>query len=94
MRSWPPGPLWRVWPQGLTHSNARVRVGRLDQLLALVTNDPVGVDLCGPLRVQMHHLEVPEVGFADGVVLRTHVVNVRDAVVVKIVFTDVTPPIT
>lgn len=89
----------RQEPQGvvcilrLTNSDARVGVGRLHQLFALMANDPVGIDLSGALGVQVDHLEVPEVRLTDGVVLRTHVVNIRDVVVVKVVFAGITTPI-
>jgi hypothetical protein len=83
-----------LWDSRLTYSDARVWVCCLDQLLALVTNDPVGVNLCGTLGVQGYHLEVPEVSLTNGIVLRTHIINVWDTVVVKVVFTDITPPIT
>ena len=48
---------------------------------------PSGGHLSGALGVQVDHLEVPEVRLADGVVLRTHVVNVRDTIIVKVIFT-------
>lgn len=54
-----------------------------------MSNHPVGVDLRCSLGVQVHHLKLPEVGDADGVVLRTHVKEVRDVVVVKVVFAGV-----
>lgn len=41
----------------------------------------------------MHHLKLPEVCAADGVVLGAHVKNVRNAVVVKIVFAGITSSI-
>lgn len=77
----------------LTHSDARVGVGCLHQLFALMANDPVGINLSGALGVQVDHLEVPEVRLADGVVLRTHVVNIRDTIIVKVIFTSVPTPI-
>ena len=73
----------------LTYSDARVRVGGLHQLFALVPDHPVGVDLRGSLGVQVDHLKLPEVRYADGVVLRAHVENVRDAVVVEVVLAGV-----
>lgn len=78
----------------LTNSDAGVRVGRLHQLLALMANDPVGVDLSSALGVQVDHLEVPEVGFTDGTIFRTHVINVWDAVIVKVVLASVPTSVT
>lgn len=78
----------------LTDRDAGVGVRRLHQLLALVADDPVGVDLSGALGVQVDHLEVPEVGLADGAVLRAHVVDIRHAVVVEVVFTRISSPVT
>lgn len=58
-----------------------------------MANDPVGINLSGALGVQVDHLEVPEVCLADGVVLGTHVVNIRNTVVVEVVFTSVPTPV-
>ena len=77
----------------LTDSDAGVGVGCLYQLFALMANDPVGINLSGALGVQVDHLEVPEVCLADGVVLRTHIVNIRDTVIVEVIFTSVPTPI-
>jgi len=41
----------------------------------------------------MHHLKLPEVCDADGVVLRAHIQKVWNAVVVKIIFAGVTSSI-
>lgn len=59
-----------------------------------MADDPVGIDLSGALGVQGDHLEVAEVGLTDGIVFRTHVVDVGDAVIVKVVFTSITPSVT
>lgn len=77
----------------LTDCDAWVRVGGLNQLFALVSDHPVGVYLCGSLGIQVDHLELPEVGDADGIVFRTHVKNVWDAVIVKIIFAGIPPSI-
>lgn len=74
----------------LTYSDARVRVCCLHQLFALVTNDPVGINLCGPLGIQRDHLEVSEVCLGDGVVLGTHIINIWDVIIVKVIFTNIT----
>lgn len=55
---------------------------------------PVGVDLGRSLGVQGNHLELPEVRLADVKVLRTHVVDVRDVVLVKVVFANISATIT
>ena len=78
---------------GLTYSDARVRVGGLHQLFALMPDHPVGVDLRGSLGVQVDHLELPEVRHADGVVLGAHVEDVGDAVVVEVVLAGVPPSV-
>lgn len=80
----PPSPngTWR-W---LTNSNARVRIGSLHELFALMPYHPVGIDLCCSFGIQMDHLELSEVCAADAVVLWAHVEYVWDAVVVKVIF--------
>lgn len=77
----------------LTHCDAWVRVGRLNQLFALVPDHPVRIDLSGSLGIQVDHLELPEVCSGDGVVLRAHVENIWDAVVVKVVYAGVSSSI-
>lgn len=78
----------------LTDCDAWVRVGRLDQLFALMSDHPVRIDLSGSLGIQVDHLELSEVCGTDGVVFRAHVENIRDAVVVKVVFAGVSSSIT
>lgn len=78
----------------LTYGNAWVRIGGLYKLFALVPHHPVGVDLSGSLRVQVDHLELPEVCATDGAVLRTYVKDIWDAVIVKVVLAGVTSSIT
>ena len=73
----------------LTDCNAWVRVGRLDQLFALVSHHPVGIYLSGSLRIQVDHLELPEVCGSDGIVLWTHVKKIWNAVVIKVIFARV-----
>ena len=73
----------------LTYCNAWVRVGSLNQLFALVSDHPVGINLSGSLRIQVDHLELPEVCDTDGVVLRTHIKNIWDVVVVKVIFAGI-----
>lgn len=77
----------------LTHCDARVRVGSLNQLFALMSDHPVRIDLSGSLGIQVDHLELPEVCRTYGVVLRAHVENIRDAVIVKVVSAGVSPSI-
>lgn len=73
----------------LTYCDARVRVGSLNQLFALVSDHPVWINLSGSLGIQVDHLELPEVCDTDGVVLRTHIKNIWDTVVVKVIFAGV-----
>lgn len=73
----------------LTYCNAWVRVGSLDQLFALVSDHPVGINLCGSLRIQVDHLELPEICGTDGIVLRTHIKNIWDTVIVKVIFAGI-----
>jgi len=77
----------------LTDCEAWVRVGSLDQLFALMSDHPVGIDLSGSLRIQVDHLELSEVCDTDGIVLRTHVKNIWNTVVVKVVFAGISSPI-
>ena len=77
-----------------TNSNARIAVDSLHQLLALMPDHPVGVNLGGALGVQRNHLESAEVCFTDGKVLRAHIMDVQNIVLVKIVFAHVTTAIT
>lgn len=77
----------------LTHCDAWVRVGSLNQLFALMSDHPVRIDLSGSLGIQVDHLELPEVCRTYGVVLRAHVENIRDAVIVKVVYAGVSPSI-
>lgn len=73
----------------LTNSNARVAVNGLNQLFALVTHHPVGVDLGCAFGVQRNHLELAEVRLADVKVLWTHVNDVGHVVLVEVVFAGV-----
>lgn len=72
-----------------TNSNARITVDSLHQLLALMPDHPVGVDLGCTLGVQRNHLESAEVSLTDGEVLRAHVVDVQNIILVKIVFAHI-----
>lgn len=78
----------------LTDCNAWIRIGGLNQLFALVSDHPVGINLSGSLWIQVDHLELPEVCFTDGIVLRTHVKDVWDTVVVKVIFAGISSSIT
>ena len=73
----------------LTYCNAWVRVGSLNQLFALMSDHPVGIDLGGSLGIQVDHLELSKVCDTDGVVLRTHIENIWDTVVVKVIFASI-----
>lgn len=55
---------------------------------------PVWINLSGPFGIQMHHLELSEVGYTYSIVLWAHVQNVRDAVIIKIILADITSTIT
>lgn len=77
-----------------TNSNARVAVNSLHQLLALMPDNPVGVNLGGALRVKRNHLESAEVCFTDGKVLWAHIINVQNIVLVEIIFADIPATIT
>lgn len=77
----------------LTDCNARVRVSSLNQFFALVSHHPMGVDLKGSLGVQVHHLKLPEVRNTDGIVLWARVKEVRNVVIVKVIFTGITTAI-
>lgn len=81
-------------PSLRTDSDARITVDSLDQLLALMPHHPVGVDLRGACWVQRHHLESAEISFADGKILRAHVIDVQNTVLIKVIFADVTTAIT
>lgn len=59
-----------------------------------MADHPVGVNLCGALGIQMHHLEVPEVSLTDGAVFRAHIINVKDTVIVKVIFASISSPVT
>lgn len=73
----------------LTDCNAWVRIGSLNQLFALVSDHPVGINLSGSLRIQVDHLELPEVCDTDGIVLRTHIKNIWDIVIIKVIFAGI-----
>lgn len=76
-----------------TNSDAGVAVDGLHQLLALVADNPVGINLRGALGIQRNHLESTEVCFTDGEVLGAHVIDVQNAVVIKIIFARITAAI-
>lgn len=76
-----------------TNSDAGVAVNCLYQLLALVADDPVGINLRGALWIQRNHLESTEVCFTNGKVLGAHVINVQNFVVIKVIFTRITTAI-
>lgn len=59
-----------------------------------MSDHPVGINLCGSFRIQMHHLEFPEVCHTDGIVLRTHIEDIWDTVVVKVIFACIPSSIT
>lgn len=44
--------------------------------------------------IQVNHLELPEVCDANGTVFRTHIQNIRDTVIVKVVFAGIASSIT
>lgn len=73
----------------LTYCNAWVRIGSLNQLFALMSDHPVGINLSSSLGIQVDHLEFPEVCGTDGTVLRAHIKNIRDTVVVKVIFAGI-----
>lgn len=77
----------------LTHCDAWVRVGSLNQLFALMSDHPVRIDLSGSLGIQVDHLELSEVCSTYRIVLWAHVQNIRDAVIVKVVFAGVSSSI-
>lgn len=76
-----------------TNSDAGVAIDCLHQFFALVADNPVGINLRGALWIQRNHLESTEVCFADGKVLWAHVINVQNAVVIKIIFARITTAI-
>lgn len=78
----------------LTNCDAWIRVCSLNQFFALMPDHPVGIDLSCSLWIQVDHLELPEVCNANGIVLWTHVEDIRDAVIVKVVFARVPSSIT
>lgn len=78
----------------LTYCNAWVRIGSLNQLFALVSHYPVRINLSGSLRIQVDHLELPKVGGSDSIVLWTHIKNIWDTVIVKVVFAGIPSSIT
>lgn len=78
----------------LTHCNARVGVGSLHKLFALVSDHPVGIDLRGSLGVEVNHLKLPEVCDTNGTVFRARVKDIRDIVIIKVILTGVTTTIT
>lgn len=77
----------------LTNCNARVRVSSLNQFFALVSYHPVGVDLKGSLGIQVYHLKLPKVCNTDGIVLWASIEEIRNVVVVKVIFTGITTAI-
>lgn len=77
----------------LTHCDAWVGVGSLNQLFALMSDHPVRINLSGSLGIQVDHLELSEVCSTYCIVLRAHVQNIRDAVIVKVVSAGVSSSI-
>ncbi len=84
---------WAVISQPLTNSNARITVDGLQKFFALVTDDPVGVDLGSSRGIERDHLEPAEVCFTDAKVLRANVVNIRHVIDVKVVLANVASPV-
>lgn len=78
----------------LTYSYARIRIGGLNQFFALVANNPVGVNLSCTLGIQGDHLKLSEISFTDVIIFRAHIINIWDAVIVKVIFADITSAIT
>lgn len=78
----------------LTQSDARVRVGSLQQLCALAADHPQGVGLRGAFRVQQNTLKLPEVCCPDILVQRTGIQRIWNTVVVKVVKASVSTTIT
>lgn len=78
----------------LTNSDARVAVDSLNQLFALMADDPVGINLRGAFGVQRNHLELAEICLANVKVLGTNVVDVRHVVLVKVIFASISTTIT
>lgn len=78
----------------LTNSNARVAVDGLNQLFALMADNPVRINLGGAFGVQRYHLELAEVCLTNAKVLGTHVIDVRHIVLVKVIFASVSTTIT
>lgn len=78
----------------LTNSDTRVAVDSLNQLFALMADDPVGINLRGTFGVQRNHLELAEVCLANVKVLGTHVVDVGHVVLVKVIFAGISTTIT
>lgn len=59
-----------------------------------MADDPVGINLRGAFRVKRNHLELAEVCLTDVKVLWTHVVDVRNVVLIKVVFASISTAIT
>lgn len=78
----------------LTNGDARVAVDSLNQLFALMADDPVRINLRSAFGVQRNHLELAEVCLTNVKVLRTHVVDVRNVVLVKVIFASISTTIT
>lgn len=77
----------------LTNSNARITVDCLNQLFALMANNPVRVNLRCAFGVQRYHLEFTEVCLTNIKIFRTHVVDVGHIVLVKIILAEITTTI-
>lgn len=77
-----------------TNGNAWVAVDCLYQLLALMSDHPVGINLGSAFRIKGDHLETAEVRFADGKVLWANVINIQDVVLVEIIFANITSAVT
>lgn len=78
----------------LTNSNARITVDSLDKFFALMTDNPVRVNLGGAFGVQRNHLELAEVCLTNAKVFWTHIIDVGHVVLVKVIFASISATIT
>lgn len=78
----------------LTNSNARITVDCLNELFALMANNPVRVNLRCAFGVQRNHLEFPEICLTNVKVLWTYIVDVGHIVLVKVILAGITTTIT
>lgn len=75
--------------RALTNSDARIAVDGLQKFFALVTDDPVGIDLGRSCGIKRNHLEPAEVCFTDAKVLRANVINIWHVIDVKVILANV-----